>query len=174
MWNVLHYGFDLTDFALFLNRFLLGAFFVLARFRFFYDPSKTKGFWTADHFTLKWVPNQRWLNKDRFASLEHKMQYCGLKKYSAFWAWAVAVIEVGGGLLLILGYLTAFAGFGLLVLTVRATMCTAKMKVFEQNPVDKIDICACYLWRVEGLYIAMALVAVVAGPGAFALSNVLL
>ena len=159
MLDVIHNGLGLTDIALFLNRVVLGAFFVLARFRFFWDPSKPHG--------------SRWLNADRHSSLTHKMEYCGLKNKPYAWAWVVAIIEVGAGIWLILGFATAFAGLGLFLLTLRATFCTAKQKVFEQKPVDTVDICACYLWRVEGLYILAAFICVIAGPGAFALSSVL-
>lgn len=163
--HLLTHGLDLAPFALFLNRITLGLFYVLARFRFFYDPSKPT--WSG---TNTRIGNQRWLNKQRHESLTNKMAHCGFKKHPRVWAWSAALIEVGGGLWLILGVFPAFAAFGLLVLTLFATRCTAKAKVFEQNPVDCIDICSCYLWRVEGLYIIMALIVVLGGPGAFVLT----
>jgi uncharacterized membrane protein YphA (DoxX/SURF4 family) len=169
MINILHSGLDLTDIALFINRVILGGFFVLARFRFFFDPSKPTLRVHPVQFTI--LSSERWLNADRRKSLHNKLMYCGFKHPA--WVWVVAITEVGAGILLISGLFTALAGLCLLVLTMRASVCTARTKVFEQNPCDPLDVCACYLWRVEGLYIVMSAICVLAGPGSFALSEVL-
>lgn len=155
-------GLDFAPFALFLNRVTLGLFYVLARFRFFYDPSQRDlGF--SDR-------RGRWFNMLRHDSLSRKMTHCEFKRYPRAWAWAAALIEVGGGLMLIAGLFAPFAAFGLFILTLFATRCTWRQKVYEQNPVDCIDVCSCYLWRVEGLYIIMALIVILGGPGALALT----
>lgn len=119
----------------------VGAFFVLARFRFFYDPSKPKG--------------TRWLNADRNASLTAKMAHCGLTRGPKFWAWVTSCVEVFGGLALITGVGRWVAAPAILFLLIIATKCTAKAKVCEQHPVDCVDVVCAYLWRVEGLYILM-------------------
>jgi uncharacterized membrane protein YphA (DoxX/SURF4 family) len=142
------------DIASLLARGLLGGFFVLARFRFFYDPSKS--------------PNC-WCNGTRRESLTHKMAYCGLKNRPQAWAWFTASAEVLGGLALIAGLFTYAAAIGILLLLLVATHCTARTKVAEQNPVDKLDCVACYLWRVEGLYIGLAVLILLLGPGAYSL-----
>lgn len=165
--QLLNGGLDLAPIALFLNRFTLGAFFILARFRFFYDPSKPGASRT---FGEGYRASQRWFNQARRDSLTNKMKHCGFCRLPLVWAWAAALIEVGGGIMLVLGILPVLAALGLLVLTLFATRCTWRTKVFEQNPVDTIDCAACYLWRVEGLYIMMALVVILAGPGAWTLS----
>jgi uncharacterized membrane protein YphA (DoxX/SURF4 family) len=152
-------GWDYADLGLTLNRVLLGSFFVLARFRFFYDPSKPEG--------------ARFCNVERHESLKHKMAYCGLKNKPALWSWVAAIVEVFAGLGVVFGLLTGLSAFGLLVLLIIATRCTAGMKVREQNPVDKVDCVSCYLWRVEGLYIAQAIIIILAGPGAWSLDAVL-
>jgi len=146
--------------AALLARLTLGSFFVLARFRSFYDPSKPKGC--------------RAFNGERFGSLRRKLCACGFQRGLVFWTWVTAIVEVGGGLALIVGFLTTVAAIGLLVLTLRATMCTAWQKISEQNPVDSIDCIACYLWRVEGIYIALAVLIVLLGPGAYSLDALLL
>lgn len=148
-------GLGATDTAALLARLTLGLFFVLARFRSFYDPSKPEGC--------------RVFNADRFGSLRRKLCVCGFKNGLTFWTWTTALVEVGGGLALIAGLLTTVAAFGLLVLTLRATMCTAWAKIAEQNPVDRLDCVACYLWRVEGVYIALAGFIILLGPGAYSL-----
>jgi len=149
-----------NDAASLLVRLTIGLFYVLARFRSFYDPSQPKGC--------------RLFNSSRFSSLQRKLCSCGFERGVSFWTWTVAVVEVGGGLALVAGLLTTLAAFALLVLTVRASMCTAWLKISEQNPVDKIDCLACYLWRVEGLYAALALLVLLLGPGAYSLDSLLL
>lgn len=158
-------GLDMADVGLMLNRLALGLFYFLARFRFFYDPSKPAAGSASRHY-----PSQRWFNADRRNSLTRKMQHCGLKNQPAFWAWTAAIVEVVGGLMLILGLFAPLAAAALLVLTIRATMCTWKDKIYEQHPVDLIDCAACYLWRVEGLYIVMAATVLFGGPGLFSLT----
>lgn len=147
-------GFDLTDAALLVARILLGTFFILARFRFFYDPSK---------------PDNCWLHPDRCDSLTRKIAYCGMTTWSKGWAWVAATVEVAAGFAVLLGLLTLPAAFGLLVTLLIATRCTAYEKVMEQHPVDKLDCVACYLWRVEGLYIGLAIIILLAGPGAYSI-----
>lgn len=157
--NVLSHGLGSTDAASLLARLVLGAFYVLARFRSFYDPSKPRGC--------------RVFNRDRLSSLSRKLCYCGFSRGVRFWAWITAGIEVFGGLGLLLGLATMVSAVAILALTVRATLCTAAVKVKEQNPVDTIDCVACYLWRVEGVYIALALLILLLGPGTYSLDAVL-
>jgi uncharacterized membrane protein YphA (DoxX/SURF4 family) len=144
-----------VDVAALLARLLLGFFFLLARFRFFFDPAA--------------APGDRWFCAWRHESLIHKMAYCGLKKKPVIWAWITALVEVLAGMALIVGLLTPLAALGLLVLLLVATRCTARQKVMEQKPVDKVDCVACYLWRVEGLYIGLAILILLLGPGAYSL-----
>jgi uncharacterized membrane protein YphA (DoxX/SURF4 family) len=153
-------GLGSVSVAALLARLTLGSFFVLARFRSFYDPSKPKGC--------------RVFNGERYGSLRRKLCKCGFQRGLVFWTWVTAIVEVGGGLALITGLLTTIAASGLLILTLRATMCTAWVKISEQNPVDSIDCVACYLWRVEGVYIALAALIVLLGPGEFSVDALLL
>ena len=142
-----------TDLGTFLLRIVLGLFFVLARFRFFYDPSKPYG--------------TQWLNRDRVTHLRNKLHACGY--HNSCLACFVACVEVGGGLALIFGFLTILATLGLIVILIFATLCTARNKVGEQCPVDGLDCCSCYLWRVEGVYIIIAIAILLFGPGAWSL-----
>lgn len=146
-------GLSAIDAALFVARLVLGLFFVLARFRFFYDPSR----------------EECWFNTQRCDSLTRKLAYCGIHACGKQWAWAVAAAEVLAGAALIVGLLTVPAALGLLIVLIFATICTARDKVMEQHPVDKVDVVSCYLWRVEGLYIAFAVIILLAGPGAYSL-----
>jgi uncharacterized membrane protein YphA (DoxX/SURF4 family) len=153
------HGFAFSDGVQLLLRLLLGCFFILARFRFFYDPSKPIG--------------ERWFNAKRHESLRNKMMHCGFRRWPSGVACFVACVEVAAGLGVVFGLLTMLSAAGLLVLTLFATRCTAWTKVHEQNPVDTVDVCSAYLWRVEGLYIGIALMILFNGPGAYSLDALL-
>lgn len=149
MSDALIFGYGAHDAVAFLLRLVLGGFYVLARFRFFWDPSRSPSI----------------CNPQRHESLIRKMQHCGWCSMPYFWACFVAGAEVLGGAALVLGFLTVPAAIGLLLVTTVATYCTARDKVMEQHPVDLVDCVSCYLWRVEGLYIALALGIILLGPG---------
>lgn len=143
------------DGVLLLLRILLGSFFVLARFRYFYDPSR---------------PDDPWLNGKRHDHLRWKMCTCGFPRWLAPF---IASIEVSAGLGVTFGFLTPISALGLFCVTVGATFCTAKVKIKEQGPVDKIDFVSCYLWRVEILYISMALLLALNGGGRWSLDHLI-
>lgn len=159
-------GLGWHDAALFLLRFILGGFFILARFRFFYDPSR-RNVWQVP-------PNQvgPWFNHARHTHLRDKLHACGFGCSWGLTTW-VAFVEVFGGLAIVFGFLSIPATLGVLVLLTFATFCTAKAKVLEQNPVDPIDCLSCYLWRVEGIYITIAIVLLMMGPGNFSVDAML-
>lgn len=121
--------------------FIVGLFFVLARFRFFFDPSKPAG--------------ARFFNKQRYDSLHSKIASCGWTKGTTFWTWYTAIVEVGAGLGLMFNIARPLSGLLMMGILLVATCCTCRTKVCEQKPVDKADVICAYLWRVEGLYIAM-------------------
>ena len=173
MYELATQGFGLADFALFLNRVTLGLFYVLARFRFFYDPSKPGARLSEDFgpdYPRYRIRSQRWLNTDRHWSLREKVRKCGFKRAPYFWAYVVAIVEVAGGALLVAGVFAPVMAGALFILTAVATSCTARQKVMEQQPCDLIDCAACYLWRVEGLYLVMAAAVIAGGPGAWSLT----
>lgn len=153
------HGLNAIDAALLITRLLLGVFFVLARFRFFWDPSKPAGY--------------RWCNIDRQFSFVKKLHYCGCAKRPTVWAWTAAVAEVLAGLGLIVGLLTWVSALGLLIVLLVASRCTWRQKVYEQHPVDSADVVCAYLWRVEGLYIGLAIMIILAGPGKYSLDYLL-
>lgn len=154
MHALLAYG---PDLALAGIRAILGVFFILARFRYFYDPSR---------------PDDPWLNAKRVDHLAWKLCICKFPNAKHL-APAVAIVEVGAGVFLVLGLLTHLAAFGLLVILIGATHCTMHEKVAKQEPVDRIDWWSCYLWTVEPIYIVLAAVLVVAGGGALSLDAAL-
>lgn len=151
-------AFNYVDLSAFLVRFTLGLFFVLARFRFFYDPSQ---------------PYYRFLCPTRIKSLTNKMAHCGFRCFPVQLAFFVAAWEVLAGIALIVGLLTELAAFGMLVVLLVATRCTCRQKVEAQHPCDRIDAVACYLWTPEPLYVLLTVLVLLLGPGAYSLDAVL-
>jgi hypothetical protein len=49
----------------------------------------------------------------------------------------------------------------------------AARSVLLCGPVDKADVVCAYLWRVEGLYIGLAVMILLAGPGKYSLDYLL-
>lgn len=146
------------DLTLLILRLILGVFFVLARFRWFYDPSQPVG--------------ARFLNIARHKHLAWKLCTCGYGLHPVL-AGFVASVEVLAGLGVTMGLLTPLSTLGLMSVLTFATLCTAKTKVMEQHPVDDIDCVSCYLWRVEGVYLAIALAILLGGPGKYSLDYLL-
>jgi uncharacterized membrane protein YphA (DoxX/SURF4 family) len=147
----------MDDLASLILRCIVGVFFLLARFRYVYDPSI----------------NPSWFASVRHMSLQNKMRKCGLNFMPRLWAEVTAYGELAGGLGLIVGLLTPLAAIGLLVILLPATACTAAEKINRQAPVDGIATVECYLWTPEPLYIALCVAILLLGPGAFSLDHYL-
>jgi uncharacterized membrane protein YphA (DoxX/SURF4 family) len=153
---VLH-GLSATDLALFLNRAILGAFFVLARFRWFYDPSR---------------PEDPFMNRKRHEHIVWKLCVCGYGTHPVLAAF-VANVEVFAGLGVLFGFLAPISAMGLLGVLSFATYCTAREKTMRQGPVDRVDVVSDYLWTVEPIYVMTALVVVLCGSGGWSMDHFL-
>src|SRR6185369_1492383 len=143
--------------VLFIARFTLGFFFVSYRFRWFYDPTPQDG-------------GPQWCNPYRHLNLRRKLCQCGWG-ISPSMAAFVAIVESLAGLGVIFGLLTTLSALGLLLILLVATICTAREKTLRQKPVDSIDVVNCYLWNPEPVYMVLAVVVMVLGPGWFSLDN---
>lgn len=170
-------GHDLVQLLL---RLVLGTFFFLARFRWIYDPQRAS-ILSHVHTTREPIPLylsdeshpgrhtvRAWFPTFRLSHLQWKICHCGYGRHPAISAF-VALVEIFGGLALIVGLLTQLAALGLLGVLCFATYCTAREKVLRQNPIDRIDVAACYLWTVEPVYIVLAVCLILGGPGLFSL-----
>lgn len=171
-WLTLLTGLNPHDLTLLLLRVVLGGFFILARFRWLWDPSapmvQHNGpggtcYITADRFMPKW----------RHEHLRERLRTCGYSD-NRFLAGTVAMVELAAALGVLLGALTFLAALGLVAVLVFATMCTAKEKVLRQGPVDCIDWVSDYLWLVEPLYLIVAMVLVLEGAGRYSVDFLLL
>jgi uncharacterized membrane protein YphA (DoxX/SURF4 family) len=138
------------------DRVALGGFFILARFRWVYDPSR---------------PQDAWFNTERHKHLVWKLCTCHYPANPQLAAF-VAMTELAAGAGVLFGLLTNLAALGLLGTLVFATACTARAKVLEQGPVDVLDVVCDYLWRVEGLYILLAASVFLMGGGAYSLDAI--
>lgn len=155
-------GFHSPNLAILLLRCLLGTFFLLARFRWIWDPSQG----ASCPVRPQWFPQQR------HDSLRNKLQHCGYSR-DPLLAGVVAVVEISAALGVIFGLLTVLSAIGLLSVLIFATICTAKEKVARQSPIDCIDCVCCYLWLVEPLYLVMAVTLLLTGAGSFSLDHLL-
>lgn len=155
--ELLHGGLGYSDLGLFLNRFILGLFFVIYRFRWIYDPSDKECSWFS--------PRRRYRLMNRLCT-------CGYTD-NAVLAGTVAMVEILAGLALMAGFLTIPAAGGIIAVMIFANCCTPKEEIPLMNPVDKIDWVACYLRLVEPLYLFMALLVVLMGPGRWSIDYAL-
>lgn len=159
MLDMIRQGLNWPDLALLLLRVALGVFFLLARFRWIWDPAQQ-------------AHCQRWFPDQRHESLANKLYHCGYS-HNPYLAGLVACVEIGAALMLIMGFLVPLAALGLAVVLLFATVCTARDKVARQNPIDTVDCICCYLWLVEPLYLIMAVCLMLTGGGAYSLDATL-
>lgn len=147
------YGFgDARDVAILFQRVILGVFFILARFRVVYDPSRA---------------NEGWFPASRIAHLKTKVG--SVCKYSGVPWWFLAGVELIGGAAVIVGCNTVMAAFGLACVTFFGTLCTWRERVCKQAPADKIDKVSCYLWLPEPIYLLLAINLVLTGAGRYSM-----
>ena len=141
-------------------RIILGGFFVLDRFRWFWDPEHTGS-------------RRHLLNEARREHLRAKIeQVTGL--HSVWWSVVVAVIEFFGGLGILFGFLTPIAAVGILAILLIASHGNFHEKVIvKQQPQDKIDVLSCYFWTIEPLYIWMAAMIAILGAGSISLDHLI-
>lgn len=151
-------GLGFQDLGLLLIRVTTGAFFLIYRFRWVFDPSAV---------------DKCWLSPTRHIRLRNRLCSCGYTDHPSLAA-AVAVIEILGGLGLIFGLLSVLSALGLFIVLVFANLCTPKEEIPLMKPVDKVDYVRCYLHLAEPLYLAMAFLIIVAGPGKYSLDYLLL
>lgn len=153
MLHLLQYGLGpYNDVAILLQRIILGTFFLLARFRVVYDPSR---------------PMEGWFPQSRINHL--KLKVGGICHYP-FPPWYIlAGTELIGGMAVIVGCNTVMAAFGLACVTFFGTLCTWRDRVCKQVPADNIDKISCYLWLPEPIYLLLAVNLMLTGAGRYSM-----
>lgn len=144
----MHQGYTL-DILIFTMRLLVGGFFLLYRFRWFYEPS------TAT-----------WFCPSRRAKLENAVEDCGFPPWTASY---VAVLEVLCGLGLVTGFFTLGSAMILGVIMIYGQRCVVLPGVLKMRPVDTLDAMRCWLMWPEPLYLVMCIWIICAGPGRISL-----
>lgn len=87
--------------------------------------------------------------------------------------WWVPSWEFVGGLLLAIGFMSAFAASVLTIICIVACMCEARTRVEAYHPINTGDRVADYLYLQEVLYILLLAVNILAGTGKYSVDAVL-
>lgn len=91
--------------------------------------------------------------------------------FVAFNQWWVPFVELAGGAAVIVGYMTPFAAFGLLVVCVTATCSDGIHRIAEWKPIDKADWVDDLLYLPETLLAVILLIILVAGAGCYSIDH---
>lgn len=150
MRELLTLGANLPDLGLLALRLVPGVFFLTFRFRWLFDPQRG------------------WLCDFRRDKLIERMCSCGYGG-NRYMAALVALIEIFGGLALIVGLLTVPAAFGILVIMMFAQCCEPPEEMAKMGVTDRVDAVAKFLLFCEPLYFTMALGTLLMGPGKWSL-----
>ncbi len=86
--------------------------------------------------------------------------------------WFVAAVEFLGGLAVAIGLLAPLAALGLLIISLVALL-TIGVEKLPKQPLNAADTFDSVLYLPEVLYIAMAALVILAGPGAFSIDRTL-
>ncbi len=140
-------GFGLTDVALTLNREVLGVFFAISGYHKLFNVGRHKSI--TDTLVADGVP------------------------LVTFNEWFVPIVEMLGGLALVVGLLTIPAALGCVAICTVATCVDGFKRIKSWSPIDKADAVDDVLYLPEVLYIVMLLVVVFAGPGPYSIDAVL-
>lgn len=141
------HGFGLHDVALAAVRAAVGVFFAISGFH-------------------------KLFNKERHARLVRTLQ---VNNVPAVWfnQWWVPGWELVSGLMLAVGFLTAFSAGVLAIICIVACFCEAREKVAKYQPINLADTIDDYLYLPEVLYLVMLAVSVLAGTGKYSVDAVL-
>lgn len=141
------HGLDAKDVALTVVRVAVGGFFAISGYNKLFRPDR--------HASL--LAN---LTKNHIPCLP-LMQ------------WWVPGWELGGGLMMVVGLMSAFAAGVLLVICAVACACESRVKVEAYHPINGGDRVADYLYLPEVLYAILLSVTILAGTGRYSLDALL-
>jgi len=136
--SVITLGAQAPDAALTLNRVALGMFFAISGYH-------------------------KLFNRSRHAPLTQTLQDDGVRAVPIM-QWLVPSIAFGGGWALIIGLLSVFAAFGLLVICFAAVVFDASKRVCVWQPIDRADWLGDLRYLPEALYCIGVAVVMLGGP----------
>lgn len=111
-------------------------------------------------------------NTARHGSLERNLTNNGLPAPTLL-AWWVAGWEFVSGVMLAVGLLSAFSAGVLAIICIVAICCEARGKVAKYQPINRVDVVACWLYLPEVLYVILLAVNIIAGTGRYSLDYLL-
>jgi uncharacterized membrane protein YphA (DoxX/SURF4 family) len=141
------HGFGLHDLALAFVRAAVGQFFAFSGYHKLFNKGR--------HYALLAT-----LTKDHVPLVK-------------FLVWWVPFWELTAGVMLTVGFLTAFSAGVLAIICVVACYCEAADKVERYKPIDLADRIDDWLYLPEVLYLVMLAVSILAGTGRFSLDAML-
>ncbi len=144
--GILFHGFGAADFALLLNRLVLGVFFAISGFHKLFFPK-------------------------RHTEFRKTLADAGVPALPVM-EWFVPAVECLGGIAVAIGLLSPLAALGLFAVSLVAVLTTGGDKL-PKHPLDAADTVASVLYLPEVLYLAMAAVVMLAGPGAHSIDAML-
>ena len=110
-------------------------------------------------------------NKTRRASLKDTFVADGVYKPALMYV--IPAGEFLGGLALLIGFLTPLAAAGLIAICAGACKFDGFKRIRDWKPLDKADVLDDVLYLPEALYILMALVLILVGPGPLSVDSLI-
>ena len=148
MLDLLFVGIGWTDLAITLNRFAVGAFFMLSGYRKLFDA-------------------------ERHRSIVDELKALGVPAVG-FNQWWVPLVEFAGGGAVLIGIFAPLAALGLLVIILVAVTTSGRQRIKLYKPVDEADRIDDWLYLPETLYAFMLIMVASAGAGPYSLDAIIL
>lgn len=137
------HGFGFTEPLLFLNRVVVGAFFLISGYHKLFVPI-------------------------RHEQLVRTLEACGIP-FLGFCCWFVPIVEFLGGIAVFLGLLAPLAAIPLMILLLVALVTDGPRRIREFQPLDKADLFDDILYLPETTYLLMLIFILFIGPGHYTL-----
>jgi uncharacterized membrane protein YphA (DoxX/SURF4 family) len=150
-WSVAHSlfaGVGYADFAITLNRVVLGTFFVLSGYH-------------------------KLFNAERHRSVVDELKALGVHAVG-FNQWWVPLVEFFAGGAVLVGLLAPLAALGLLVIILVAMATSGRQRIKLYKTIDEADRIDDWLYLPETLYAFMLILVIAAGAGPYSLDALIL
>jgi uncharacterized membrane protein YphA (DoxX/SURF4 family) len=146
--NLLFVGVGHADVAFALNRFAVGAFFMLSGYH-------------------------KLFNAERHRIIAEELKALGIHAVG-FNQWWVPLVEFTAGSAVLIGLLAPLAAFGLLIVILGAIATSGRQRMKLYKPIDEADRIDDWLYLPETLYAFMLVMVISAGGGPYSLDALIL